>query len=64
MFALYHTFVAETNLRLPLPEWAYNYFPYGQLFDGVVAHYETSSNNTLLKKLFGGKIRRSTLRLL
>lgn len=56
IFGLYHTLAAESSMGLPLPEWAYNYFPYGKLLDGVVAFYNTYSHNTLLKRLLAGKI--------
>ncbi|EFN60591.1 Lysosomal acid phosphatase [Camponotus floridanus] len=42
LYFLYHTFVAESSLGLPLAEWAYDYFPYGPLFDAIVAQYDIS----------------------
>lgn len=54
-YFLYHTFIAESSLGLPLPEWVYNYFPKGQLFDAIVASYDISSKTNLLRKYFAGK---------
>lgn len=56
IFYLYHTFVAESSMGLPLPKWAHNYFPYGELFHGIVTSYNISNSNILLKRLFAGKI--------
>lgn len=56
LYFLYHTFVAESSLGLPLPEWAYDYFPYGPLFDAIVASYDISSSTPLLRRLFAGKL--------
>jgi len=56
LYFLYHTFVAESSLGLPLPEWAYNYFPYGPLFDGIVASYNISNFTPLIRRLYAGKL--------
>jgi len=55
-YYLYHTFVAESSLGLPLPEWAYDYFPYGPLFDGIVAAYNISNFTPLIRRLYAGKL--------
>lgn len=55
LYFLYQTFMAEFSLGLPLPEWAYDYFPYGQLFDGIVASYNISNFTPLIRRLFAGK---------
>lgn len=55
LYFLYQTFIAESSLGLPLPEWAYDYFPYGQLFDGIVASYNISNFTPLIRRLFAGK---------
>lgn len=55
-YFLYHTFVAESSLGLPLPEWAYDYFPYGPLFDAIVASYDITNFTPLLRRLFAGKV--------
>lgn len=55
LYFLYHTFVAESTLGLPLLEWAYDYFPYGPLFDAIVASYDITSFTPLLRRLFAGK---------
>ncbi|GAB1867870.1 Lysosomal acid phosphatase [Camponotus japonicus] len=59
LYFLYHTFVAESSLGLPLPEWAYDYFPYGPLFDAIVATYDISSSTPLLRRLFAGPLIRA-----
>lgn len=59
LYFLYHTFVAESSLGLPLPEWAYDYFPYGPLFDAIVASYDISSSTPLLRRLFAGPLIRA-----
>lgn len=59
MFYLYHTFVAESSMGLHLPSWAQEYFPNGQLFDGIVAAYDIASYTPLLKKLYAGPIIRT-----
>jgi len=56
LYFLYHTFAAESSLELPLPEWAYNYFPYGPLFDGIVASYNISNFTPLIRRLYAGKL--------
>ncbi|XP_014472126.1 PREDICTED: venom acid phosphatase Acph-1-like [Dinoponera quadriceps] len=58
-YYLYHTFIAESSLGLPLPEWVYDYFPSGQLFDATIASYDISSKNDKLKKLFAGPLIRA-----
>ncbi|EFN78070.1 venom acid phosphatase Acph-1 [Harpegnathos saltator] len=58
-FFLYQTFIAESSLGLPLPEWAYNYFPNSQLFDATVASYDISNENDILKKYFAGPLIRA-----
>lgn len=55
-YFLYQTFVAESSLGLPLPEWAYDYFPYGPLFDAIVAMYDVTNFTPLLRRLFAGKL--------
>lgn len=57
LYFLYQTFVAESSLGLPLPEWVYNYFPYGPLFDAMVAMYDITNFTPLLRRLFAGKLR-------
>lgn len=59
LYFLYHTFVAESSLGLPLAEWAYDYFPYGPLFDAIVAQYDISSFTPLLRRLFAGPLIRA-----
>ncbi|KAL6447432.1 hypothetical protein ACFW04_001556 [Cataglyphis niger] len=59
LYFLYQTFVAESSLGLPLPEWAYNYFPYGPLFDGIVAMYNITNFTPLLRRLFAGPMIRA-----
>ncbi|KYN43496.1 Venom acid phosphatase Acph-1 [Trachymyrmex septentrionalis] len=54
LYFLYHTFVAESSLGLPLPEWAYDYFPYGPLFDGTVAEYDITNFTPLIRRLYAG----------
>lgn len=54
LYYLYQTFVAESSLGLPLPEWAYDYFPYGSLFDGIVASYNISNFTPLIRRLYAG----------
>jgi len=56
MYYLYHTFVAESSMNLTLPEWAYDYFPHGSLFDGTIAAYDIANSTPLLKRLYAGKI--------
>ncbi|XP_012060520.1 PREDICTED: venom acid phosphatase Acph-1-like [Atta cephalotes] len=58
-YYLYHTFVAESSLGLPLPEWAYDYFPYGPLFDGIVAAYNISNFTPLIRRLYAGPMIRA-----
>lgn len=58
-YFLYHTFVAESSLGLPLPEWAYDYFPYGPLFDAIVASYDITNFTPLLRRLFAGPLIRA-----
>nr|XP_012231970.1 PREDICTED: uncharacterized protein LOC105677729 [Linepithema humile] len=53
---LYHTFAAESSLGLPLLEWAYDYFPYGPLFDAIVAAYDITNFTPLLRRLFAGPL--------
>lgn len=55
LYFLYHTFVAESSLGLPLLEWTYDYFPYGPLFDAIVAAYDITNFTPLLRRLFAGK---------
>lgn len=57
LYFLYQTFMAESSLGLPLPEWAYDYFPYGGLFDGIVAEYEITNFTPLLRRLYSGELR-------
>ncbi|XP_071577473.1 venom acid phosphatase Acph-1 [Temnothorax nylanderi] len=59
LYFLYQTFVAESSLKLPLPEWAYDYFPYGALFDGIVAFYNISNFTPLTRRLYAGPMIRS-----
>lgn len=59
LYFLYQTFVAESSLGLPLLEWAYNYFPYGPLFDAMVAMYDITNFTPLLKRLFAGPLIRA-----
>ncbi|XP_018403581.1 PREDICTED: uncharacterized protein LOC108780391 [Cyphomyrmex costatus] len=59
LYFLYHTFVAESSLGLILPEWAYDYFPYGPLFDGIVAAYNISNFTPLIRRLFAGPMIRA-----
>lgn len=47
--------MAESSLGLPLPEWAYDYFPFGGLFDGIVAEYEITNFTPLLRRLYSGE---------
>lgn len=56
LYFLYHTFAAESSLGLPLLEWAYDYFPYGPLFDAIVAAYDITNFTPLLRRLFAGKL--------
>ncbi|XP_025075238.1 LOW QUALITY PROTEIN: uncharacterized protein LOC105431612 [Pogonomyrmex barbatus] len=62
LYSLYHTFVAESSMNLTLPEWAHNYFPDGQLFDGIVAAYNIANSTPLLKRLYAGPIIRAILK--
>lgn len=55
LYFLYQSFMAESSLGLPLPEWAYDYFPYGPLFDGIVAYYNISNFSPLTRRLYAGK---------
>ncbi|XP_071563080.1 uncharacterized protein [Temnothorax nylanderi] len=59
MYYLYHTFVAESSMNLTLPEWAYDYFPDGPLFDGIVASYNIANSTPLLKRLYAGPMIRA-----
>jgi len=56
MYYLYHTFVAESSMNLTLPEWAYDYFPDGSLFDAIIAAYDIANSTPLLRRLYAGKI--------
>lgn len=55
LFYLYHTFVAESFMNLTLPEWAYEYYPDGLLFDATVAAYDIANFTPLLRRLYAGK---------
>lgn len=55
IFYLYHTFVAESFMNLTLPRWAKDYFPDGQLIDGIVTAYNIANSTPLLRKLYAGK---------
>lgn len=59
LYFLYQTFIAESSLGLPLPEWAYDYFPYGQLFDGIVASYKLNNFTPLIRRLNAGPMIRT-----
>lgn len=59
LYLLYHTFSSESSLKLPLPKWAYDYFPYGPLFDGAVATYDIQNFSPLLRKLNAGPMIRA-----
>ncbi|XP_024873962.1 venom acid phosphatase Acph-1-like [Temnothorax curvispinosus] len=59
LYFLYQTFAAESSLKLPLPEWAYDYFPYGALFGGIVAFYNISNFTPLTRRLYAGPMIRS-----
>ncbi|XP_012537171.1 venom acid phosphatase Acph-1 [Monomorium pharaonis] len=59
LYYLYQTFAAESSLGLPLPEWAYDYFPYGSLFDGIVASYNLSNFTPLIRRLYAGPMIRA-----
>ncbi|XP_012537166.2 venom acid phosphatase Acph-1 isoform X2 [Monomorium pharaonis] len=54
MANLYHTFVAESSMNLTLPKWAYDYFPDGSLFDGIIAAYNIGNYSPLLRRLYAG----------
>lgn len=56
LYFLYQSFMAESSLGLPLPEWAYDYFPYGPLFDGIVAYYNITNFTPLSRRLYAGKL--------
>ncbi|XP_011864393.1 PREDICTED: venom acid phosphatase Acph-1-like isoform X1 [Vollenhovia emeryi] len=56
LYYLYHTFVAESSMKLTLPKWAHEYFPDGPLFDATVAAYNISNSTPLLKRLHSGPI--------
>ncbi|XP_032666438.1 venom acid phosphatase Acph-1-like isoform X2 [Odontomachus brunneus] len=60
-FFLYHTFVAESSLGLPLPEWVYDYFPKGSLFDAIIASYNISNKNSKLRRYFAGPMIRAMI---
>ncbi|KAL0113399.1 hypothetical protein PUN28_012514 [Cardiocondyla obscurior] len=59
IYYLYHTFVAESSMNFTLPEWAYDYFPYGLLFNATVAGYDIANFTPLLRKLYSGPIIRA-----
>nr|XP_031828068.1 venom acid phosphatase Acph-1-like [Nomia melanderi]XP_031828078.1 venom acid phosphatase Acph-1-like [Nomia melanderi]XP_031828087.1 venom acid phosphatase Acph-1-like [Nomia melanderi]XP_031828093.1 venom acid phosphatase Acph-1-like [Nomia melanderi] len=54
MYYLYHTLMAEYSDGLILPDWAYEVFPYGELWNGTVLWYETASATTLQRRLNAG----------
>ncbi|XP_011267548.2 venom acid phosphatase Acph-1 [Camponotus floridanus] len=59
LYYLYHTFVAESSMNLTLPEWAYDYFPDGPLFDTIVLSYNIASYTSLIRKLYAGPMIRA-----
>jgi len=59
LYLLYQTFLAESSLGLIIPEWAYDYFPYGPLLDGIVALYNISNFTPYMRKLYNGPMIRA-----
>ncbi|XP_029165964.1 uncharacterized protein LOC114936816 [Nylanderia fulva] len=61
LYYLYHTFVSESSLNLTLPNWAYDYFPDGPLFDGIVTAYDIANFTPLIRRLYAGPVIRAML---
>lgn len=55
MSFLYELFTSETYLNLPIPDWAKEIFPHGQLLRGALFSYYTDAFNDELKMLWSGK---------
>ncbi|CAL1677642.1 unnamed protein product [Lasius platythorax] len=61
LYYLYHTFVSESYLNLTLPKWAYDFFPDGPLFDGIVLAYDIANYTPLIRRLYAGPMIRAML---
>ena len=58
MYFLYHAFMSEKSMNLPLPSWTQGIFPYGKLLDGITLEYELFSYTTEMRRLNGGMLLR------
>lgn len=56
-YFLYHLFIAESAMNLPLPSWSKDIFPYGKLFEAIQLNYEIYGWTKDMRKLNGGKTR-------
>ncbi|XP_076233677.1 venom acid phosphatase [Calliopsis andreniformis] len=65
MYYVYHTLMAEYSMGLVLPDWAYEIFPYGELWNATVFAYEIANYSPLEKRLSAGPyLRRITKAML